>query len=58
MTTTTTNKHTYGVDAITIKISVIDYDRLSGAKLFSTSIVDFSSQKQYPICSERKPIYI
>jgi hypothetical protein len=38
-------QHTCRPDAITIKITIIEYDRISGPELFSTGIVEFSSQK-------------
>jgi hypothetical protein len=39
-------QHTCGPDAITIKITVKEYDRISGPELFSSGIVEFSSQKE------------
>jgi hypothetical protein len=35
-----------GPDAITIKITVIEHDRIFGEETFSTGIVEFSSQKE------------
>jgi hypothetical protein len=37
-------QHTRGLDDITIKITVIEYDRISGPELFSTGTVDLQSQ--------------
>ena len=39
-------QHTCGPDAITMKITVIEYDRISGPELFSNGIVEFSAQKE------------
>ena len=39
-------QHTCGPDAITIKITVMEYDRISGPELFSTCVIEFSSQEE------------
>jgi hypothetical protein len=51
-------QHTFGPNAIIIKITAIEHDIISGPELISIGIVEISSQKEGSMCSEKADLYL
>ena len=51
-------QHTFGPNAIVIKITAIEHDIISGHELISIGIVEISSQKEDWMCSEKADRYL